>query len=571
MFKINNLHKIARFSLVLEDLLKPFWNLASDILSVKDVLKEFAPDVYEKAKDYNFNSDSEDDKEKVSDASTIGFIDYVKGLISRLLDKESLKEITEDSPILLIYQDPTNAEYYFIDGPSATKESASESLKRYIISKNIIANFLKATKNDDLKNLASIESPILYSKVVIKSESLLIEMPVIPVDFLDLTDKSPEYNEVEFWWTNYSRLIKDYYHDFPQEQEKVQSIVVDSQTLGLKVGNYCFLTMPLWDNDNASFKYLKKNRTLDYVWLCFKHKVLYESSHTDIQDITEGSDDISNFLNACKKDEFVNEMSCLCDNLYIDKEDISEECKMFFDRMLKIHDLKKFETYNFYIDEPKDEGATVFGLYQKVKLDADYNLKYLLENRGGKLRDKIIPSIKKEAVWVLKPKIAQFFLRDFFERLLFSALNELKDKSIEDYLPNYFAQCNNGSSCELDAIAKTKNSLWFIEAKTTLTVNLINNYVKKCRKIAGNFKEINDNLRFMIVGYFSNPELEIFKNANSPGDKIPDDYNRKRDGLQNTPYYFEVPVDDYPVHKLICFTEPSYNKLKDTLSQTFER
>ena len=402
MFKINNLHKISKFSFVLEDLLKPFWNLASDILSVKDVLKEFAPNVYEKAKDYNFESDSEKDKEKASEASTSGFIDYVKGLTNSLLDKESLKAITADSSILLIYQDPTNAEYYFIEGPSAAKESASESLKRYIIIKNIIANFLRATKNDDLKNLASIESPILYSKVVTKSESLVIEMPVIPVDFLDLTDKSLEYNDVDFWWANYSRLIKDYYHDFPREQEKIQSIVADSQTLGVKVGNYCFLTMPLWDNDDATFKYLKKDRILDYVWLCFKHNVLYESSRKDNQQITEGSEDISNFLDACKKDDFVNEMSCLCDNLYIDKSDISEECKMFFDRMLKIHDLKKFETFNFYIDEPEDEGATVFGLYQKVKLDTDYNLKYLLENKGGKLCDKIIPSIKKEAVWVLK-------------------------------------------------------------------------------------------------------------------------------------------------------------------------
>lgn len=570
MFKINELNKIAKFSLLTEDLLKPFWNLASDIMSVEELLKEFASDVFKKARDYNFISDKEEDLEKVNDALTSGFNYYIKGLTRGLLAKGSLNAIAKNSSILFTFQDPSTADYYFIEESSSTKKSGSESLKKYIIGKKIIANFLKSTKNDDMENLASIESPILYSKVVEESDSLIIEMPVIPVDYLDLSDEALEFGEVEYWWTNYYRL-KEYYPDFPKEPKKIRTFSSDNHALGIIVDGYCFLTRPLLQDRDAS-KYLRGNKTFDYIWLCFKHKVLYEASHKENQQRTEGSEGISKFLKVCKKDDFVNAISCLRDNLYIDKPEIPEVCNEFFDRMLKIYDLKDFETYKFFIDKPKDEGATVFGLYQNVKIDKDYHLKYLVESKRGELHDKIIPSIKNEAVWVLKPKIAQFFLRDFFERLLFSALNDLKrEKQIEDCESNYFAELSNGGSCEIDAIVKTNSSLWFIEAKTTLTVKLISDYVKKCRKIVSDFNEIDNNLRFMIVGYFSNPELEIFKNAIQPGKEMPNGYNKSRDGLQNTPYYFEVPVDGNPAHNLVCFTEPSYNKLKDTLSQTFER
>ena len=53
--------------------------------------------------------------------------------------------------------------------------------------------------------------------------------------------------------------------------------------------------------------------------------------------------------------------------------------------MLKIQKLKKFETYKFYIDEPDDDkNGSVFGIYQNIKIDPDYNLKYLFENKQQK-------------------------------------------------------------------------------------------------------------------------------------------------------------------------------------------
>lgn len=160
-----------------------------------------------------------------------------------------------------------------------------------------------------------------------------------------------------------------------------------------------------------------------------------------------------------------------------------------------------------------------------IKIDPDYNLKYLFENKQHKLNDKSLEVIDKEPVWVLKPVIAQFFLSDFFERFLFASLDELQnDNIIEGFLKNYNAKWQNGNKCEIDAIVKSYNRLFFIEAKTTLTVSLINEYIKKCQKLIKDFSEVEDKLCFIIVGYFSNPELNVFKNTVSPSN-IPKGYN----------------------------------------------
>ena len=179
--------------------------------------------------------------------------------------------------------------------------------------------------------------------------------------------------------------------------------------------------------------------------------------------------------------------------------------------------------------------------------------------------------MKKEIVWVLKPKIAQFFLSDFYEQLLYSALNELKqNQEIEDFLGNYNAVYSNGNKCEIDAIVKTKKKIFFIEAKTTLTLNLINEYTIKCQRIIADFEEIKDHIGFIIVGYFSHPELSVLRIA-ALHDEIPEGYNKEREGLANTPYYFVVPIGENPNHKLECFTELSYSKLKSTLKSVFEK
>lgn len=96
-----------------------------------------------------------------------------------------------------------------------------------------------------------------------------------------------------------------------------------------------------------------------------------------------------------------------------------------------------------------------------------------------------------------------------FEQFLFSALSDIKGSAIEDYVENYHAQWSNSKDCELDAIVKTSNNIYYVEAKTTLSVRLINEYITKCKKIIRDFEEIDGHLRFLIVGYFSNPELNV--------------------------------------------------------------
>ena len=100
-------------------------------------------------------------------------------------------------------------------------------------------------------------------------------------------------------------------------------------------------------------------------------------------------------------------------------------------------------------------------------------------------------------------------------------------------------------------------------------MSLINEYIKKCQKLIKDFREVEDKLCFIIVGYFSNPELNVFKNTVRPSN-IPQGYNDKREKIHTIPYYFEVPIDQASTHTLICFTEPSYNMLKSTLIKIFK-
>ena len=110
---------------------------------------------------------------------------------------------------------------------------------------------------------------------------------------------------------------------------------------------------------NSNF--LKPEYKFDYIWLCIKYKVLYNFDHKKKK--INISELVKEFLLSSKDDQLVSDISRLQDNLYIESDNLSDQCTKYFDRMLVIEDLKKLHTYKFYIDEPTDTNESTTSLF----------------------------------------------------------------------------------------------------------------------------------------------------------------------------------------------------------------
>lgn len=563
MFKPLRYNRFVSFRVLSEDLLLPLWNLITYFLDSKDMLQKYVPDMKVNIENLNQGSPNEESNdEKLDDILNSAFRQYNNQLISEIMSPSSLEQEAKVLPLLMVFQIPTNSCLYYIadNDVKDIKEQDSEMLRKYIIRKKLVSRMLDKADSEQVKRIKLLDNPPLYNKIIDEDQAILIEIPILPASYVNIEDLDSEDLESGLVWFNKKR-ISDYCNTFPEIPTAISLKTCKHENIGLLVDNYFFPLKPMLNSN-----FLKPEYKFDYIWLCIKYKVLYNFDHKKKK--INISELVKEFLLSSKDDQLVSDISRLQDNLYIESDNLSDQCTKYFDRMLVIEDLKKLHTYKFYIDEPTDTNeSTVLGIYQKVKLDEDYQLKYLFESNGKKLHDKQEGSIEKKSVWVLKPKIAQFFISNFFEQFLFSALSEIKGSAIEDYVENYHAQWSNSKDCELDAIVKTSNNIYYVEAKTTLSVRLINEYITKCKKIIRDFEEIDGHLRFLIVGYFSNPELNVFSQTVKKED-LPEGYNKKRTDLHNIPYYFKVPIDN--THDLICFTELSYAKLKSTLTDVFK-
>lgn len=538
MFKPLRYNRFVSFRVLSEDLLLPLWNLTTYFLDPKDMLQKYVPDMKVNIENLNQGSPNEESNdEKLDDILNSAFRQYNNQLISEIMSPSSLEQEAKALPLLMVFQIPTNSCLYYIadNDEKDIKEQDFEMLRKYIIRKKLVSRMLDKADSEQVKRIKLLDNPPLYNKIIDEDQAILIEIPILPASYVNIEDLDSEDLESGLVWFNKKR-ISYYCNTFPEIPAAISLKTCKHENIGLLVDNYFFPLKPMLNS-----RFLKPEYKFDYIWLCIKYKVFYNFDHKKKK--SNISELVKEFFLSSKDDQLVSDISRLQDNLYIESDILSDQCTKYFDRMLIIEDLKKLHTYKFYIDEPTDTNeSTVLGIYQKVKLDEDYQLKYLFESHGKKLHDKQEGAIEKKSVWVLKPKIAQFFISNFFEQFLFSALSDIKGSAIEDYVENYHAQWSNSKDCELDAIVKTSNNIYYVEAKTTLSVRLINEYITKCKKIIRDFEEIDGHLRFLIVGYFSNPELNVFSQTVKKED-LPEGYNKKRTDLHNIPYYFKVPID----------------------------
>lgn len=352
-------NQVVKFRILIEDVLLPFWSLACHLLPPNVILRKYAPNIYEDAKNLDFNSTEEDKRELVNDALVRAFNQFNQELVYRVLSPLSLDQKAKSLPILTICQARDNSSFIYISDVEDNSSSSQDRFNKYIKGETIITDFLKKADDEYLNNLIAVDNEVLYSKVLDTDNPLQIEMPILPLSMMNLENGEIEYDEVERFWFNRKRIL-DYFDTFPQVPTKVQIISIKQENIGIIVDDFFFPLIPILGTE-----YLKVEKKLDYVWFCLKYRVLGYMSCKDKKYKFNGNDLLNSFLDSCKGDSIISDITKLRDNLYIDSENLSDGCSRYFDRMLKIQKLKKFETYKFYIDEPDDDkNGSVFGIYQ---------------------------------------------------------------------------------------------------------------------------------------------------------------------------------------------------------------
>lgn len=349
MFKPLRYNRFVSFRVLSEDLLLPLWNLTTYFLDPKDMLQKYVPDMKVNIENLNQGSPNEEsNNEKLDNILNSAFRQYNNQLISEIMSPSSLEQEAKVLPLLMVFQIPTNSCLYYVadNDVKDIKEQDSEMLRKYIIRKKLVSRMLDKADSEQVKRIKLLDNPPLYNKIIDEGQAILIEIPILPASYVNIEDLDSEDLESGLVWFNKKRIL-DYCNTFPEIPTAISLKTCKHDNIGLLVDNYFFPLKPMLNSN-----FLKPEYKFDYIWLCIKYKVLYNFDHKKKKNNI--SELVKEFLLSSKDDKLVSDISRLQDNLYIESDNLSDQCTKYFDRMLIIEDLKKLHTYKFYIDEPTD-------------------------------------------------------------------------------------------------------------------------------------------------------------------------------------------------------------------------
>lgn len=135
-------NQVVKFRILIEDVLLPFWSLACHLLPPNVILRKYAPNIYEDAKNLDFNSTEEDKRELVADALERAFNQFNQELVDRVLSPLSLDQKAKSLPILTICQARDNSSFIYISDVEDNSSSSQDRFNKYIKGKTIITDFL---------------------------------------------------------------------------------------------------------------------------------------------------------------------------------------------------------------------------------------------------------------------------------------------------------------------------------------------------------------------------------------------------------------------------------------------
>lgn len=93
MFKRIRKNKFTNFSILIEDLLSPFWDLGKVLLGESKILEIFAPEILKDSKEVFDNQEQREETDEIKDKKDAiisqGFNDYVVEITNSIIDLNS--------------------------------------------------------------------------------------------------------------------------------------------------------------------------------------------------------------------------------------------------------------------------------------------------------------------------------------------------------------------------------------------------------------------------------------------------------------------------------------------------
>lgn len=569
---------ILRHDIPIEEILQPLWDVyiktkgpkndfeeitLPDTSNLKDELDAIRMHLKEQLTQYAETKTAEIE-EQISDDLNKIFRIVVKFLKEDVVKNQLLDDTIKDSALLIRKRegcqlmaliksasvDPTYinecnslvskcgvvAQFFKILMPSSEDESFVRDFSQNYSCKS----FVKHAIVSEFQNEIQVDSPVYQDSMVRMRKGL--ERIVL--------DKSDV-------WLNGSILKKSFGVELSKEEEYFAisdpSLPLGENIIAIQVGGNIFPMVSGFE------KYVDSK--IDYYWTNLKNGV-YHKEDSKVQNTPTSKSQkglVAEFRKAVLDEKLLAKLSYLTNNLYLPEDTHAlDEYPQFFELVALAKKLKYLENYEFLVQKKNDSVLlTTYQVNKDVNMTA-YNLLHMLVARGDKAEDWSGPfvfnKLKMESVYVFKPEVAFYFLNRFYEDYFQSALEYLDIDCAFNQKVLY-----EGNSNEIDVLVKGDEKIYFVELKTTLSVNHILSFREKCRKWMNACPEIREYMHFVIAGCYGSDELMIC--AKSPEEC------EVRDDMKTKIYNFAVEIKEGK--DLHCFTESNFDKLKDKLKRTF--
>lgn len=595
MFDNSERYKVYKFSIPLGDILSPYWYLyykmyktqIFDVIQLPKPFDETINNLNEAIETQQIVKEGEGEqlsKEKLDELYQI-LSQKVFDLLVNCVSSEIFTPINFQKILGNKFEDKILAIFHDDNFLIITENCDVDTLKEYWVKFlkkfNPIGIFIKyldpkipEEELEKLTNKGLYETVITQSLGYDKLDTRIENAPIYPFSCLKLNieedvktqvdKKSYSINTRLFQKIYPEQTIKDDYKLFCLSKKPIDSI--------LSQDNEAFLLDKLIIPIKANFMSLCQP-DIQARWIEFRSKV-YNKVEKDEDSIVKTHKRYKKanipFLQNMKKEYVSTIFSHLENNLFLDYHTYKNETKdiiNLFEEVTLVSGLEELHNYEIFSGKP-DKSPVFVGFHKKDKAGStSYNLLHYMTHEGDKVKNKrnlespTITSCRK--VFVLKSDHAFYYLERYYEDFFSDALLETKASlGYIDFIANPKVSYD-GRSNEIDIIVFNGVKLFFIELKTTLSLEYIIQYKDKCNAWMEKHLEIIDNIDFMIFGAYGKNVLEVCNLE----DLKEEGYNVSIDGLNGMAYDFKIPLNHNK--QLRCITQSSFEKLKIKLHKEF--
>lgn len=432
-----------------------------------------------------------------------------------------------------------------------------------IISKfGIINNFQTKLKGEYLKsattNFSKFDKTSFYqsSSWISVDKKDIVYCPVMNFNFIDTDKIESDLCERNDIWVNVQQVKKQFNVELKFESFELIKSKGTNVILGFRVDNY-FFSLIL---DIKSL--IRKENIVEFYWLLIIRDVYRQQPPVS----KSLSVTIEEFNKVAKQEDFINLLSFLKKNLYLQDKVIDIQYDVFFDSVISINALQHIEDYEFYLPNLDNEEKSILGIYKEIKKPNEtfYNLIHWINNKDNNkynhFHKEEPQERRKKALKALKPEISFYFRSKFFEDYVFSILQDLGLK----FTSNYHLLLKDNTLFEIDYLINVGNDIYIVETKTKMSSHYIEAFEKKSEKILSELKDFEGSIKFLLISAFSDDNCELYKYYIE--NSILPELNTHREGLSTKTYCFNIPIYSQTNKVITCISEPVYDNLKKIIS-----